>query len=348
MLDRILNERLKDNSRHRDSACGVINLAIDLQLITKSCLFDFEIIYQRLKLLAKGHKLTIAVFERISKIVGQGVDNISKLPEPFDSRANCIECIEELLDVELAGFHWPHKELSAGGQFTDVQDIVFLLHLRWKGVRLPLIELFEYTLLAFSSLFVIVDPISTVPVFLTITHGDAPEERIRVARLACCVMAVVLVVFSVLGNWLFRILGITLPAFQIAGSIVLLLVSLDMLRAQRSRVQQTPEETVAGIGKEDIAITPLAVPLLSGPGAISTVILLRSQSRDLSQQIALTVCIIAVASASFLALRISARGTQWVNPVAMKVITRLMGLLLAAVACQFIINALKELRIIPS
>jgi len=179
-------------------------------------------------------------------------------------------------------------------------------------------------------------------------NRDAPAERIRIAGLACCVMAGVLIGFSLLGSWLFQILGITLPAFQIAGSIVLLLMALDMLRARRSRIQETPEETSAGMEKEDIAITPLAVPLLSGPGAISTVILLRGQARDLSQQIALTVCIIAVACVSFVVLRISARGARWMTPIAMKITTRLMGLLLAAIACQFFVNALRELRMIPS
>jgi multiple antibiotic resistance protein len=195
---------------------------------------------------------------------------------------------------------------------------------------------------------VIVDPISTVPVFLAMTADDAPAERIRIARLACCVMAGVLIGFSLLGSWLFRVLGITLPAFQIAGSIVLLLVALDMLRARRSRVQETPEETTAGIEKEDVAITPLAVPLLSGPGAISTAILLRSEARDFTQQIALTACIIAVSCVTFFVLRVSARGALWLGPIAMRITTRLMGLLLAAIACQFFVNALEELRIIPS
>src|SRR6266481_7712468 len=94
-------------------------------------------------------------------------------------------------------------------------------------------SLMEYMLLATSSLFVIIDPLATVPAFLAMTPTDTPEQRIRMARLACCVMAGVLIVFAVAGKWIFKFLGITMPAFQIAASIVLLLVSLDMLRAQR-------------------------------------------------------------------------------------------------------------------
>src|SRR5436190_270506 len=138
-------------------------------------------------------------------------------------------------------------------------------------------SLLEFTLLAFGSLFVIVDPIAVVPGFLAITPSDTPEQRERMARMASFVMAGVLLAFALLGKWIFQFTGITLPAFQIAGSIILMLVALDMLRAQRSRVQETREETEAGAQKMDVAITPLAIPMLSGPGAISTVILLHNQ-----------------------------------------------------------------------
>ena len=129
-------------------------------------------------------------------------------------------------------------------------------------------SLSAFVLLATSSLFVIIDPLATVPAFLAMTPTDSPESRIRMARLACCVAAGVLLGFAIAGKWIFKYLGISMPAFQIAASIVLLLVALDMLRAQRSRVQETSEETAAGTVKTDIAITPLAIPMLSGPGAI--------------------------------------------------------------------------------
>ena len=101
------------------------------------------------------------------------------------------------------------------------------------------------------------------------------------ALLACFVTAGVLLVFSVAGQLVFKVMGITMPAFQIAASIVLLLVALDMLRAQRSRVQETHEETKAGMEKTDIAVTPLAIPMLAGPGAISTTILLQNEAKNI-------------------------------------------------------------------
>ena len=204
--------------------------------------------------------------------------------------------------------------------------------------------LIEYTLLAFGSLFVIVDPFATVPAFIAMTPRDTPEQRIRMARLASVVMAAVLLIFAVAGKIIFKLLGITMPAFQIAASIVLLVVALDMLRAQRSRVVETSEETSAAAEKADIAITPLAVPMLAGPGAISTVILLQSRAGDVAQHVALYLCIVAVAFASYLIFRVSARGAEWLNPIALKITTRIMGLLLAAVAVQFMINGLKAVR----
>ncbi len=207
--------------------------------------------------------------------------------------------------------------------------------------------LVEYTLLAFSSLFVIVDPIATVPAFLAMTPTDTPAQRLRMARLACWVMAGVLLVFAYTGPAIFKLLGITLPAFQIAGSIVLLLIALDMLQAQRSRVQETQEETVAGTFKADIAITPLAVPMLAGPGAISTTILLNSQASDFGKKVALSGCIVAVAFVTYVILHLAVRSTRWLSPIAMKLTTRIMGLLLAAVAIQFMVNALKDLGFIP-
>jgi multiple antibiotic resistance protein len=209
----------------------------------------------------------------------------------------------------------------------------------------PDMNLSEYVLLAASSLFVIVNPLATVPAFITMTPHDTPEQRIRMARLACGLMAGILLAFAIGGSWIFKILGITMPAFQIAASIVLLLVSLDMLRAQRSRLQQTREETEAGAEKTDIAVTPLAVPMLAGPGAISTAILLQNQARDFAQHAALCGCILGVSLASYLILRVSARGARWLNPIAMNVTIRIMGLLLAAVAIQFMVNAINILRI---
>ena len=171
-------------------------------------------------------------------------------------------------------------------------------------------SLIEYSLLAASSLFVIVDPFAVIPAFIAMTPNDSPAERSRMAKIACLVVAGVLLGFAFAGKWVFQLLGITMPAFQIAASIVLLLVALDMLRAQRSRVQETREETDAGMEKTDIAVTPLAIPMLSGPGAISTAILLESEATTVWHSLALCGCILLVSLASYGVLRMAAHGAK--------------------------------------
>ncbi|MEW6304364.1 MAG: MarC family protein [Verrucomicrobiota bacterium] len=205
--------------------------------------------------------------------------------------------------------------------------------------------LLEYIVFSFSSLFVIMDPITLVPLFLAMSPRDTPEQRIRTARLACTIAAGVLAGFALLGRFVFEFLGITLPAFQIAGSLVLLLIALDMLRARRSPVKETEAETVEAAAKEDIAVTPLAIPLLAGPGAISTTLLLHSKAATVPQQISLYACIAVVCIVSYFVLRLSAQGARWIKPIAMNIVSRLMGLLLAAIAVQFILNALRDLNI---
>jgi len=190
--------------------------------------------------------------------------------------------------------------------------------------------LIEYTLLAFSSLFVIIDPIAVIPAFLAMTPTDTPQQRAHMAGLACWIAAGVLLVFSFAGKWVFKFLGITMPAFQLAASLVLLLVALDMLRAQRSRVRETSEETAAGVEKTDIAI--------------STAVLLHNQATSWMHRGALYICILLVCLASYVILRLSARGAQWLSPIAMNITTRIMGLLLAAVAIQFMLNAVRQLK----
>lgn len=203
-------------------------------------------------------------------------------------------------------------------------------------------SLLEYTLFAFTSLFVIVDPIAIVPAFLSMTVRDTPQAQKRMALLASTVAAGVLIVFALAGKWIFQFLGITMAAFQIAGSILLMRIALDMLYANRARDRETDEEVNAGAEKDDIAITPLGIPMLAGPGAISTSLILLSQAIGTTQHIALFVCILAVCLLSYVILRFAARTARLLSPLGLKLFTRIMGLLLAAVAVQFTINGLAQ------
>jgi multiple antibiotic resistance protein len=199
----------------------------------------------------------------------------------------------------------------------------------------------EYAFLTFGSLFAIVDPFAAVPTFLAMTQRDTAEQRRRMARTACIVCAGVMALFAALGPTIFKLFGITLPAFQIAGGLVLLLSSLDMIRAQKSPMKETPEEFAEGMSKDDIAITPLAVPLLAGPGAITTSIVLSGRAANLEQKAIFYVLIALVAFISYWTLTLAADSAKKLSPTLLNIITRLMGLLLAAIGVQLILSALK-------
>lgn len=201
--------------------------------------------------------------------------------------------------------------------------------------------LVEYTLLTFGSLFAIVDPMAAIPAFLAMTANDTLAQRQRMAFVASLTCAGVLALFAALGPALFKLFGITLASFEIAGGLILLLSSLDMLRAKRSPLQETEEETEAGTAKDDVAITPLAIPMLAGPGAISTSIVLANRAKSAAQHALLYVCLLGVSAACFLILWAAAKGSKRINPIAMNVMTRLMGLLLAAIGVQFILTGIK-------
>ena len=209
-------------------------------------------------------------------------------------------------------------------------------------------EMLRYALLTGASLIAILNPVAAVPTFLAMTPGNTPAERARMAFRACVTAASVLLLFAALGQSLFRVFGITLPSFQIAGGLVLLLISLDSLRAKRSAVQETEEETEEGIAKADISITPLAVPMLSGPGAITTVIMLDTKARGLLHQAVLMLMILAVCSLTYVILRLAASGARKVNHTMMNITTRIMGLLLAATGIEFILGALRTLGALPA
>jgi multiple antibiotic resistance protein len=199
----------------------------------------------------------------------------------------------------------------------------------------------EYAFLTFGSLFAIVDPFAAIPAFLAMTENDTPDQRRRMARTACVTCFGVMALFAVLGPSIFKLFGITLPAFQIAGGLVLLLSSLDMIRAKRSPLRETPEEVAEGMSKDDIAITPLAVPLLAGPGAITTSIVLAGRAPDLAHAGVVIAMIALVAILSYVTLTLAADGAKRLSPTLLNIVTRLMGLLLAAIGVQLILSALK-------
>jgi multiple antibiotic resistance protein len=140
--------------------------------------------------------------------------------------------------------------------------------------------------------------------------------------------------------------GMTVPAFEIAGGIILLKVALDMLQARRTAIKETPEEQAEGVSKDDIAVTPLAVPMLAGPGAITAVVLLSSQASAPLFRAVVVGAIFAVSLITFLIFRVAAAGSLLISGITLRVMTRLMGLFLAAFAVQFMLNGLAAARVL--
>lgn len=198
----------------------------------------------------------------------------------------------------------------------------------------------SFGLSTMTTIFLVVDPIAAVPVYLSMTAADPAEQKRRMAIRAAVVSGVILTAFAAAGNVIFRILGVSLGAFRIAGGALLFLLAIDMLRAQRSRQRTSPEEEAEGVGRDDISIFPLAIPMLAGPGAISTVMVLVSRAQK-AWQLGIVLGAIAlttIASAWILcgALRVERR----LGRTGMNVLQRVMGLILAATAVQFVVDGL--------
>ena len=207
-------------------------------------------------------------------------------------------------------------------------------------------EHIEFAIFSFGTLFAIVNPATTVPTFLAITEANTTEERLRMAGLACSVALGVFLLFSVVGLRLLGAFQISIPAFQIAGGLIILRIAMDNLQARRSGIRLNAIEQEAAIEKDDIAITPLAVPVLAGPAGITTVILLSQQATDMSQRFVLAGVIMLIFLLVFVALRLAAVYSAVLGEITMRLIVRIMGLLLAAIAVQFILSGIQAANLI--
>ncbi len=181
-----------------------------------------------------------------------------------------------------------------------------------------------------------------VPVFVAMTQGDSEEKRERMARRAALTAFVVLTVFAVAGTVIFRMLGVTLGAFKVAGGILLLLTSIEMLRAQQARTRIIPEEEQEGLEKDDVAIFPLAIPLLAGPGAIATVTALMGRAGRTLFMVPVVLSIAITCAASYAMLRAATRIARFLGITGLNVMNRVIGLIIGAIAVQFIFDGLKD------
>ena len=194
----------------------------------------------------------------------------------------------------------------------------------------------KFALKAFVSIFIIVDPLGLVPYFITLTSGYSPSKRRRTVHLAIMTTIFVLTAFAIFGNQILKLFGITIPAFRIAGGFIIFMVAIQMLQAQRTRLKATPEEEAHSYEQEEIGVVPLGTPMLAGPGAITTVIVLSE-----SNLWVILASILITALLAYVILLQANRISNLLGPTGLNIFIRLMGLVLAAVSVQFVIDGIK-------
>lgn len=203
----------------------------------------------------------------------------------------------------------------------------------------------QFSIVAFSSIFFLVDPFAAVPGFLAMTAGATQEARKRMAKRAALTCFVVLTTFMLAGGVIFKLFGLTIPAFEIAGGLILLLIGLDMLQAKRS-TQESATEAAAGAEKEDVGIIPLGIPMLAGPGTISTVMVLSGPHFTFERALPIFLAIALTSYISYWVLAGADRVGRFLGEIGIRIMVRIFGLLLTAIAVQFILNGLIHLNVI--
>ena len=203
--------------------------------------------------------------------------------------------------------------------------------------------LLPFSLLCFTSFFTLTNPLGTMPVFLTMTNGMSDDERKTIVRRATIVSFITLMVFTFSGQFLFKFFGISTNGFRIAGGIIIFTIGFDMLQARYSKAKLKDDEVKTYVN--DISITPLAIPMLCGPGAIANGIMLMEDANTLIKKILLVSVIASVYFITFLILRASTRLNKYMGETGNNVMMRLMGLILMVIAVECFVSGFKPIMI---
>jgi multiple antibiotic resistance protein len=199
---------------------------------------------------------------------------------------------------------------------------------------------FTYLLKITIALLAIVNPIGCLPIFISATDGWSKPDRAQTARTVAITVFIVLCAAAFIGDGILNFFGISIPSFQVGGGILIMLISISMMHGKQSGTRQTAEEVQSMAEREVIAIVPLSIPLLAGPGAISSMILSAQQQPTLLGHLSLVIPVALVTMIIWLVLKLSDGITQRLGTIGINIITRLMGLILAAMAVEFIAHGL--------
>lgn len=202
-------------------------------------------------------------------------------------------------------------------------------------------DVVTFALLSLSSIIIIVNPLGATLTYVTLTSGMTPQARLAVAKESCRYAFLVLIVFALVGGLILQLFGITIDAFRIGGGILLFVIGMEMVYARTSRTKLTATEKYESMEAEDISVTPLAIPMIAGPGAITTTIVLMSEATG--SPVDMAMILVSILAAILLTYLMMARSESIVSRIGQKefrAINRLMGMLLIAIAVQFVINGL--------
>ncbi|MBM4273527.1 MAG: MarC family protein [Deltaproteobacteria bacterium] len=202
-------------------------------------------------------------------------------------------------------------------------------------------DLGHFFITSLISLFVIIDPSGNILPYLALSGGLSPRETRGLAFRACLYAFIILVSFIVAGRLILNFFGISLPAFQIAGGLILFRIAFDMLEGRGHFQRLDTSTSLVAADYRDVALAPLAIPLLSGPGAISTILVLTSRAKTRLEDALILAALILVMAASYLFFRSAERLLRFLKESGIRMLTRLMGLILAALAVQFVLSGLR-------
>lgn len=204
-------------------------------------------------------------------------------------------------------------------------------------------DTFESFVAILTTLLIIMDPLGNLPLFLLFTKRNTRAQRLKIAGIACASACLILILFGTTGDAVLRFFGIGLPAFEIAGGFILFIYSLQMLRLIPQSIKSTSEEEEEGISKSNVALVPLATPLLAGPGAITTVLVWQESAGDPLSTPLLAGAIVISCLVLYLAFHFAERIHRILGIGGIRVIERLMGVLLAVIAIQFVVDGIQQI-----
>tara|TARA_A100001011_G_C14291737_1_gene836491 strand:- start:53 stop:697 length:645 start_codon:yes stop_codon:yes gene_type:complete len=198
----------------------------------------------------------------------------------------------------------------------------------------------SFILLTFSSLFTLINPIGITPILLSMTEDESDSEYQVIIKRGIITAYIILTIFAIMGDLIFKFYGITIYAFMIAGGILFLRNSFDMIDSKISRESSTPLETKEAIQKEDISVTPIGIPLIAGPGAITSIMILSSQTSSYIDKCIVHVNILITLIITYIILLLGKKISKKIGTTGIRIIQRIMGLILLVISIQFIINGI--------